>query len=381
MNSQDNAQAGLFDWGTPAWMQPDPESTPTSDRANGDVGHAIGHVVSRGFTERQARFLLLVARHSGVCVMRQYATFGGVVFGHTTRRFFAKLERLGWVSTYDCARKRARIYHVRHRELYEAIGAPESRLRRPPTVPRVLERLMLLDVVLADPDLIWLSTPEEKLAHVSVLTSIKPDVLPQAPSPLGSHEPARYFPDHAPIGIHPHGRWVVVCLLTQDGKRELRTFVEPSQRTWRPSGCGWSRRSPRGSAGGSTDSSGTTSSGTLSNGAPVAIRTACPMLMNGHGGRGSGSSRASHSQRSTLFGSPRATSCSRRSPRGSAMPCSAKTPLLNRSSCRTPTAIWRRWWGSGEDLAEPPRDPLWEFRARKATESVTIRVRKAGQVT
>ncbi len=140
MNSQDNAQAGLFDWGTPAWMQPDPESTPTSDRANGDVGHAIGHVVSRGFTERQARFLLLVARHSGVCVMRQYATFGGVVFGHTTRRFFAKLERLGWVSTYDCARKRARIYHVRHRELYEAIGAPESRLRRPPTVPRALER-------------------------------------------------------------------------------------------------------------------------------------------------------------------------------------------------------------------------------------------------
>lgn len=226
MRSHDNAQAGLFDWGTPAWMQPDPESATATDRASLDVDHAIGHIVSRGFTERQARFLVLVARHSGVCVMHQYAAFGGVAFGHTTRRFFAKLERLGWVSTYDCARKRARIYHVRHRELYDAIGDPDSRLRRPPTVPRALERLMLLDVVLAEPDLIWLSTPDEKLAHVSVLTSIKADALPQAASPLGSHEPARCFPDHAPVGIHPQGRWVVVCLLTQDGKRELRTFLE-----------------------------------------------------------------------------------------------------------------------------------------------------------
>jgi hypothetical protein len=88
-----------------------------------NLDDAIGTIISRGFTERQARFLVLVARHSGVCVMRQYSAFAGVVFGHTTRRFFTKLERLGWVSTYDCARKRARIYHVRHRER-EAVGMP-----------------------------------------------------------------------------------------------------------------------------------------------------------------------------------------------------------------------------------------------------------------
>ena len=62
-----------------------------------NLDDAIGTIISRGFTERQARFLVLVARHSGVCVMRQYSAFAGVVFGHTTRRFFAKLERLGWV--------------------------------------------------------------------------------------------------------------------------------------------------------------------------------------------------------------------------------------------------------------------------------------------
>ena len=70
---------------------------------------AVHTIAKRGFTERQARFLVLVARHSGVCVMRQYSAFAGVVFGHTTRRFFTKLERLGWVSTYDCAHGQPRL--------------------------------------------------------------------------------------------------------------------------------------------------------------------------------------------------------------------------------------------------------------------------------
>ena len=112
-----------------------------------------------------------------------------MVFGHTTRRFFTKLERLGWVSTYDCARKRARIYHVRHRELYEAIGDAESRLRRPPTVPRALERIMLLDVILKEPDSSgWPS--EEKMTHVSAFTAIAKDSLPQMTTPQGSYEPS-----------------------------------------------------------------------------------------------------------------------------------------------------------------------------------------------
>jgi RadC-like JAB domain len=67
----------------------------------------------------------------------------------------------------DDARLTLRLAHVRHRELYEAIGDAESRLRRPPTVPRALERIMLLDVILREPDLVWLATSEEKMTHVS----------------------------------------------------------------------------------------------------------------------------------------------------------------------------------------------------------------------
>ena len=147
--------------------------------------------------------------------MRQDSAFAGIVFGQKTRKFFAKLERLGWVSTYDCAHNRARIYHLRHRDLYAAIGDPDSRLRRPPAVPRALERLMILDAMLKQPELVWLATPDEKLAHVSALTSVPLATMPHVKVKQDGVEQVRYFPDRLPVGIHPAGRWVFVYLLAQ----------------------------------------------------------------------------------------------------------------------------------------------------------------------
>ena len=99
--------------------------------------------------------------------MRQYSSFAGIVFGRKTRKFFTNLVRLGLVSTYDCAHNRGRVYHVRHRAIYEAIGQPHSRLRRPPGVPRALERLMLLDAILENPDSVWISARAEKIHYFS----------------------------------------------------------------------------------------------------------------------------------------------------------------------------------------------------------------------
>jgi hypothetical protein len=62
---------------------------------------------NRGFTERQAPLLVLVARHSGICVMRQYSTFAGIISGQKTRKFFSQLVERGYASTYDCAHNRA----------------------------------------------------------------------------------------------------------------------------------------------------------------------------------------------------------------------------------------------------------------------------------
>ena len=99
-------------------------------------------VASLGFTERQARFLVTVMLHSGVCVPRQYARFAGIVHGQKTRKFFAKLVRLEYASLHDCRHNRARLYHVDARTLYRAIDDAESRLRRPLTLGQAVQRLM-----------------------------------------------------------------------------------------------------------------------------------------------------------------------------------------------------------------------------------------------
>jgi hypothetical protein len=51
---------------------------------------------------------------------------------------------------------RKRIFHVHHKPLYAAIGEPDSRNRRRVTIDRAIERLMILDGVLADRSVNWL---------------------------------------------------------------------------------------------------------------------------------------------------------------------------------------------------------------------------------
>jgi hypothetical protein len=190
-----------------------------------NLEHAVQTITERGFTDRQARFLILVARHSGVCVMRQYSTFSGIVFGQKTRKFFAKLVRLGLVSTYDCAHNRGRLYHLRHRGIYETIGEPDSRLRRPPSVPRALERLMLLDAILANPQSIWLSCASEKIYYLAS-RGIAAENAPHVTIRAGDHQRVRYFPDRLPIGVDPSGH-VVLVYLHSDPLRELfREFLQ-----------------------------------------------------------------------------------------------------------------------------------------------------------
>jgi hypothetical protein len=190
-----------------------------------NLEHAVQTITARGFTERQARFLILVARHSGVCVMRQYSSFAGIVFGQKTRKFFAKLLRLGFVSTYDCAHNRGRVYHVRHRAIYEAIGEPDSRLRRPPGVPRALERLMLLDAILENPERIWMSSSGDKVDYLSS----RGIPLEDAPHLVIRHDDQRrfrYFPDRLPIGVHPSGHVVFVYLHADPLRDEFRDFLQ-----------------------------------------------------------------------------------------------------------------------------------------------------------
>src|SRR5215831_8785320 len=109
----------------------------------------IAAVTTLGFTERQARFLVLVMQYSGVCLLRQYSAFAGIVHGQKTRKFFAKLI------------DRRLVYHVHHKALYRAIGETDSRHRRPLSPDRIIHGLGTLDAVLATSTTEYLTTADE----------------------------------------------------------------------------------------------------------------------------------------------------------------------------------------------------------------------------
>jgi hypothetical protein len=182
-------------------------------------------VAKFGFTTRQARFLVMVTRHSGVCLPRQYAVFSGITYGQRTRAFFGKLVARRFASTCRCLHNRAVVYHVHHRAIYRAIGDPHSRLRRPVPAAAIVPRLMLLDAVLADPETIWLVDEIDKVAHFTTTAAVAVERLPHADFRSQSGTRVRYFPDRLPIGIDSAGRAVFLYLATCPPTGDLRAYI------------------------------------------------------------------------------------------------------------------------------------------------------------
>jgi hypothetical protein len=151
----------------------------------------IRAVVDCGFTERQAGFLVLVMRHAGVCIPRQYAGFAGIANGgRRCNAFFDKLVKRGYAHEIRCVHNRARVYHVDHKPLYFVIGEASSRYRRPVSPRVAVGRLMLLDAVLAVGDVEWLTTAAEKAAYLERLKAESTGRQPAAgPNRRGSAGP------------------------------------------------------------------------------------------------------------------------------------------------------------------------------------------------
>ena len=186
-----------------------------------------------GFTERQAGFLVMVMLHAGVCIGRQYCQFAQIAYGRTMHAFFERLVTRGDATAHRCGHNRARIYHIRAKRLYRAVGQPDNRHRRPVMIARAVERLMLLDAVLAESDHRWLATEDEKLAHFTLSHRIHRPYLPSLTFRAGEAETVRYFPDKLPIRVDPDGRCVFVYVLTRELPIDFRAFLERHAELWR----------------------------------------------------------------------------------------------------------------------------------------------------
>jgi hypothetical protein len=187
----------------------------------------IEQVCLHGFTRRQAAFLVTVMLHAGVCLGRHYCNFARIAYGAKMHDFFQMLLARGYATARGCGHHKARLYHIHYKPLYRAIGEPNNRNRRATTLPRAVERLMLLDAVLADREPTWLATEHEKVAYFTLTHRMQRHDLPSLTFRAEDAETVRYFPDKLPIGLDADGRThIFLYLLTQDVPIGFRGFLE-----------------------------------------------------------------------------------------------------------------------------------------------------------
>ena len=107
---------------------------------------------------------------------------------------------------YRCGHNKARVFHVHNTSLYDAIEQRDVRFRKRMALGRALERLMILDHVLAHREFHWLGAEQDKVAHFLTTTSLDRDALPRLAFGVTPNVTTRHFPDKLPIGVSPDGR-------------------------------------------------------------------------------------------------------------------------------------------------------------------------------
>jgi hypothetical protein len=181
---------------------------------------------ARGLTERQAAFLVTVMLYAGVCMDRHYCTFATIAHGRKTTDFFRLLVDRGYATVHPCRNHSARLFHIRYKPFYAAIGDPNSRHRKPTPLARAIERLMVLDGVLADRGRTWLATEQDKLTHFTLTHRIPRQDLPSVTFRSEDTQTVRYFPDKLPIGVDGEGTYTFLYVVTRPGPVDFRAFLE-----------------------------------------------------------------------------------------------------------------------------------------------------------
>ena len=162
--------------------------------------HHIAALQAFGYTEIEARFLYVVATHSGYFVPRQYLALSGASWGYRTDHFLEKLESQGHVywREYQGA---GGVYHLFSKRLYAQIDKENLRNRRKHSTEFIKTRLLLLDFIIAHPHHNYLETEQAKVAYFCEQLGLPKRSLP-AKAYVGScsAEPTlRYFVDKYPL--------------------------------------------------------------------------------------------------------------------------------------------------------------------------------------
>jgi hypothetical protein len=116
-----------------------------------------------GYTEAEARFLYIVATHSGYFVARQFLAFTfcplGQAHDHSSGANFTPRKH----ARTECFPKSGTVYHLFSRRLYRQIDRENIRNRREHEIEYIQRRIGMLDFVLLNEGYQYLETEPEKV--------------------------------------------------------------------------------------------------------------------------------------------------------------------------------------------------------------------------
>ncbi|MHB8541430.1 MAG: hypothetical protein ACYDCD_10880 [Candidatus Acidiferrales bacterium] len=153
-----------------------------------------------GYTEIEARFIYIVATHSGYFTVRQFLDFAEAKRGKRSDKLAEKLVRNKHASA-EMFRKNARVYHIFARKIYAPIGKENIRNRRDHEFQFVKTRLVALDFILANQRYDYFETEADKVRYFCGALGIEQHALPTKLY-LGTKNPSvtpRYFVDKFPM--------------------------------------------------------------------------------------------------------------------------------------------------------------------------------------
>jgi hypothetical protein len=160
----------------------------------------IRAIQSLGYTEDEARFLYIVATHSGYFVQRQFLAFTGAHWGKRSQHFTDKLESRGHVTWREYP-DMGGVYHLFSKTLYRQIDRENLRNRRRHSPEFIRTRLLLLDFVLANLAHDYFETEHDKMHYFCDELAIPKNALPAKAyeGPSTPQPTLRYFVDKFPL--------------------------------------------------------------------------------------------------------------------------------------------------------------------------------------
>ena len=160
----------------------------------------IERIAVLGYTEPEARFLYVVATHSGYFTMRHFNAFTEVSRGKRSMAFAQKLLKHAHATVRDYLGTGS-VFHLFSRLVYGPIDKDNVRNRRRHSFDYIRTRLVQMDFLLENPGHDFLETESDKVNLFCESLAVPKDVLPAKvyEGGSGSHTTVGYFVDKFPL--------------------------------------------------------------------------------------------------------------------------------------------------------------------------------------